>query len=192
MWDPSAPALASPLPTGCLNCSRVLELTERLKVLEAKVSGKAFLFPSHTHTHTHHVPCPALDSGPFPVSPCQPCPPQPSSHDCSLTQACAPSCSWHLAHLALSPGSLQKLPPIFSLSPAPAQPDSSWGLSAGFPSLLPPFTFIYTLPPTSACLPSCKLKCLWPTTGGRYTTNNSQTMRLNDIDFGTKLRLKST
>lgn len=34
---PLAPAPASSLPTGCLNCSKVLELSERLKVLEAKV-----------------------------------------------------------------------------------------------------------------------------------------------------------
>ncbi|XP_058512880.1 EMI domain-containing protein 1 isoform X3 [Ochotona princeps] len=53
-------ALASPLPTGCLNCSRVLELTERLKVLEAKVAVL-------TISERAVPPTPAVLEGPAPL-----------------------------------------------------------------------------------------------------------------------------
>ena len=43
-----APAPALSLPAGCLNCSKVSELTERLKVLEAKVGEQLPLpWPPH-------------------------------------------------------------------------------------------------------------------------------------------------
>lgn len=44
---PRIPGLspAFPLPTGCLNCSKVSELTERLKALEAKVGEQPPSFP---------------------------------------------------------------------------------------------------------------------------------------------------
>lgn len=42
-------APASSFPAGCLNCSKVSELTERLKALEAKVGERQPLpWPSHS------------------------------------------------------------------------------------------------------------------------------------------------